>query len=496
MAKWGNALGGWKKQRRAKNGQFGNGSGSAKKLAKKTSSKKASSSAPKKLTAKKPVPKKKGVKAFNEEAKRREAFQKQSYQKAGGIYRQRRDILMSQGAYENNQFGNKVTSGTKGLRVARTAGIAAVAPNVYLAPTLGVSYARHRKHIKSANNSAAHTLSGNNKKKMSAATKKKIAVGVAVLGTAAVAYGTHRYIQDKKFDALPGITLYHNANHNVNKAGFKVSDRINAAYGDSYVFLSNTNGGRARAFGRKQYRVKYTGDPSKIMRDHAEDAALLNNVGGEKFFMIPQKDLQGMKVRRTTALRQSRKGRYHGENMTPENVKRSREEFGGVALKKLHAYQAVPQYQAEMQKQMLGKNPVLGAIKARRIGKHQNRALIAGRVTSQIEDARYRATKNSPEAQARRAARKTAAQSGIAAPTPQAPARPVKSHQERLRSAETFKRNQAASVAKRRAASTARRDKEKSVDYAVALFRLQNPGMNSAAINNYRNRARMNGFAG
>lgn len=38
MAKWGNALGGWKKQRRAKNGQFGNGSGSAKKLAKKTPS--------------------------------------------------------------------------------------------------------------------------------------------------------------------------------------------------------------------------------------------------------------------------------------------------------------------------------------------------------------------------------------------------------------------------------------------------------------------------
>lgn len=497
MAKWGNALGGYRKQRRAKNGQFGSGAGSAKKVTKKAASKKKPSSRAMAKSAsaqRKKVPKKKlsptqKNAARDKEHNRRADFHNESYGQAGGIYRQRRDILLSQGAYANRKNGSKATAGTKIAAVGRSAAIGYVAPSAIVAPVVGVSYLRHRQHIKGKSNNADFTLSN---KKMSAKTKKRLVVGAAVIGAAVATYGTHQYIQDKKFEAQPGITLYHNTHRNLKRDGFHVNDRIKAGYGDDYVFLSNTNNGLARTFGSKQYRIKYNGDMGAIMRDHAEDGALLANGGGEKFFMIPQANLQGAQMRRTTSFRQSRKGRYHGETMTNEAKRRSKDEFGSKALGKLHAYQAANG--EKIQREILGGNSPLHILKATNIQRQQVKRQKAAIKRAAVERMVHGATKNSASSQARKAAR----QSGVSSPAPQGTSKAAKaqSHKDRLRAASVYDRNQRVAATAASRASAGRRRSEANATYAANLFKIQNPGASASAVSTYKNRARRNGFAG
>lgn len=355
MAKWGNALGGWRKQKRNRKGQFG--SGYAKSKAAVSKNRKAG---PKSGTRSK-------------ERSRRQKYVNESYSKKGGYYRRQRDQLLSQGAFSNTKSGKARSRSGRSRNVAAFGGKVLVANALSGGAVHGaataVSYARHRQYVNKQGGYKNEFALSSKKKPLTASQKKsrnrKIAAAAAVGVVGAAAYVGYQRHQDKKFDALPGITLYHNSSRNVARGGFKVSERIDRSYGADYVFFSNTKGGRARVFGAKQYKVKYNGPltpqgdlakattgkslsqaydavPKKsargrkglgVMRDYADQK---NHIGGnlsrrgEQFLMISQGDLAGnVVVKRARSFDRKKPRVNHNNFATPAQKDFSKTRFAG-----------------------------------------------------------------------------------------------------------------------------------------------------------------------
>lgn len=350
MARWGNALGGWRKQKRARNGQFGSGVSKyakARRRAVKSNRKAGPASG-----------------NYSRELSRRNQYDKHSYSKPGGYYRRNRDQLLSQGAYSNTSAGKLRNRSGRARNVAavvgRNAGISLTAAGPINQAALGVSYARHRQYTSSAKNRNAYTLTSSAKRTaQQKKTRRRVIAGVAVVGAVgAASYVAYTRHQDKKFDALPGITLYHNNDDNVMRKGFRVSSRISNAYDADFVFFSNTKGGRARIFGKKEYKVKYNGPlamnaswgsgdaiaknikstPNSkltglgVMRDYADENNVLGqglSRRGEQFVMISRADLAGnVTVQRSRSFDRRKRRTNFNNFATAEQKTHSRERYG------------------------------------------------------------------------------------------------------------------------------------------------------------------------